>query len=488
MNIESWKDSLGRNALWWFSAATLVILAAVLTLHWHALARDLRTVVQQATEETNKTLTRVFVNESWDRVRPLLPPAGSGPEAARANPGLPEIDEIVRRFSRTTDVLKVKIYDLDGTTVYSSETAQIGENKSRNQGFRASARGQVASELTHRGSFGAFDGELYQRDLVSTYVPVRVGDRIVAVLEIYSDRTASIAFLERVATEQAWGLITPLAVAVMLMLAGGLALQRLRSRHGAAGEALQPTAAGSQEDAPAVRWMPGVDDPIARALENLNWEIASLKSAAENRDLPQPDADALARAQALSEEIQVWIRTVADLSDLMTQGGHPRAHDTFSIDDLLDALAALPARRAAGHGVHFSVYKYPGKLGAAAGDSARIASLLGHLLGVSVAATRQGRIELKAMRTPGGLRVDLIDSGAGWPQHSLDSLAETWDTGALPSPSEAGLDGLRLVLCRGLAKALGGHVDFRSTPGHGSRLSVDLPLGNGAAAASAPGA
>jgi signal transduction histidine kinase len=38
------------------------------------------------------------------------------------------------------------------------------------------------------------------------------------------------------------------------------------------------------------------------------------------------------------------------------------------------------------------------------------------------------------------------------------------------------LDGLRLVLCRGLAQGLGGHADFRSTPGHGSRLSIDVPL------------
>jgi signal transduction histidine kinase len=93
-----------------------------------------------------------------------------------------------------------------------------------------------------------------------------------------------------------------------------------------------------------------------------------------------------------------------------------------------------------------------------------------------VAVTRQGRIDLKVLRTPGGLRNDLIDSSEGWPQQKLDELAEAWDTGTLPSPSEAGLDGLRLVLCRGLAQGLGGHADFRSTPGHGSRLSIDVPL------------
>ena len=475
MNPEPWKEAFTRRVPWWFCGATMALMAGVLTLHWHALKRDLRMVVQQSTEEANKTLTRVFVNESWDRVRPLLPAPGGGPEAARANPRVPEIDEIVRRFSRTTDVLKVKIYDLDGTTVYSSEPTQIGEDKSRNPGFLASARGQVASELTQRGRFGAFDAEVHRRDLVSTYVPVRVGDRVEAVLEIYADRTASIAFLERVASEQAWSLFLPLAVAMALVLAGAVALPRLQQWRAVTATTPQPEGAAVNAASQSVRWLPGADDPIARAVEDLNWEIAALKSASEAREPSRLDADALGRAQALAEDIHTWIRTVADLTNL-TQGDRPRRSEAFSIDELLDALVALPSRQAAGHGVQFSVYKYPSNLGAAVGDSARLASLLGHLLGLSVAVTRQGRIELKALRTPGGLRIDLIDSSAGWPQQRLDSLGEAWDTGALPPPSEAGLDGMRLVLCRGLAQALGGHADFRSTPGHGSRLSVDIPL------------
>ncbi len=475
MNTDSWKGTLARHPLWWILSATVALLVTVLAMHWQVLVRDLRTVVQQSTEEANKTLTRVFVNESWDRVRPLLPPAGSGPEAARANPRVPEIEEIVRRFSRTTDVLKVKIYDLDGTTVYSSDRVQIGENKSRNPGFQASARGQVASELTHRGRVSAFDAELHQRDLVSTYVPVRVGDRIEAVLEIYSDRTGSIAFLDQIAAEQAWSLVILLTGAVALMLAGGLVLQHLRARQADAAGLRASADQGAETSAPPVRWLVGADDPIARAVEDLNWEIAALKSASEARDPSSRDTDALGRAQALAEDIHTWIRTAADLTHL-THERQAARRDAFSIDELLDALVALPARKAAGRGVQFGLYKYPATLGAAEGDSARIASLLGHLLGLSVAVTRQGRIDLKVLRTPSGLRIDLIDSSEGWPQQKLDELAEAWDTGTLPSPSEAGLDGLRLVLCRGLAQGLGGHADFRSTPGHGSRLSIDVPL------------
>lgn len=478
MKSSSLLDTLARRPLLWLAVLTGVLMAVMLTVRLVTLADELRAIVQQASEESNKTLTRVFVNENWTEVRPLLPPPGSGAEAARANPRAGEIDQIVRRFSQTTDVLKVKIYDLAGMTVYSSQTSQIGEDKSANPGFQAAARGQVASELTHRGTFGGFDGELFQRDLVSTYVPVRVDERVEAVLEIYSDRTASIAFLEGV-TQRQMSIVLPAFIAVLVaMLGTGWGLQRLQSRRlglpGQTGSTIRQTAE-VEAAGRSPRWLPGVNDPMARTIEDLQVEIADLRSGVDVTSGPDHYNAALNRVRALADELQGWVRTASDLAALRENlmGNPPQ---TFSLDELLDALVAVPARQAAARGVQFGVYRHPTRLGMARGDASRIASLLGHLLAVSVSNTRSGRIDVKALRSPGGLRVDLIDSGNGWPQDRLDALAEHWDTGSLPAPVDAGLDGLRLVLCRGLAQALGGQADFRSTPDHGSRLSVDLPL------------
>lgn len=160
-------------------------------------ARDqFRDAIQNAGEAGNAALTRVFVNETWGDISRLMPPPGADAEAARKNPNLPQIEEKIRRFAMSTDIVKVKLYNMKGLTVYSSEKSQIGDDKSENNGFRAAARGLLASELTYRGKFSSFDAEIYARDLVSTYAPIREGYQVVAVAEIYSDRTASMKVTE----------------------------------------------------------------------------------------------------------------------------------------------------------------------------------------------------------------------------------------------------------------------------------------------------
>lgn len=169
-----------------------VLFIAASSVSFYYINSELRSAIEKAGENSNATLTRVFVNETWSEVSPLLPPPGSSEQDAAKNPNIKKIDNRIRRFMSYTDVLKVKLYNVKGLTVYSSETSQIGEDKSKNLGFQQALKGKLASELTYRGKFGGFDGELFNRNLVSTYAPIRDGYQVVAVAELYSDRTASI--------------------------------------------------------------------------------------------------------------------------------------------------------------------------------------------------------------------------------------------------------------------------------------------------------
>ncbi len=109
----------------------------------------------------------------------------------------------------------LKGYDLAGRTVFSTEAKQIGEDKSANAGFLSARSEKVANEITHRDTFSAFDSVIEDRDLISSYVPIRRGGpagAVEAVFELYYDVTPLLQKIDR--TQRI------VVVAVIFVLAG----------------------------------------------------------------------------------------------------------------------------------------------------------------------------------------------------------------------------------------------------------------------------
>jgi signal transduction histidine kinase len=96
-----------------------------------------------------------------------------------------------------TTIFKIKVFDLRGLTVYSSDPEMVGEDKSDQAGWQAAAAGRISSELSHREHLRTSGTFIHDRDMIQTFVPMTLPDGTVAgVFEIFSDVTDMLKQLE----------------------------------------------------------------------------------------------------------------------------------------------------------------------------------------------------------------------------------------------------------------------------------------------------
>lgn len=100
------------------------------------------------------------------------------------------VDSAVRNALQDTPMFRLKVFDLQGITIYSTDHAQLGEDRSASPGWRTARAGSHASNLSPRSTLNPLHREPASRDFVNTYMPV-FGDggspTPVAVMETYTD-------------------------------------------------------------------------------------------------------------------------------------------------------------------------------------------------------------------------------------------------------------------------------------------------------------
>jgi signal transduction histidine kinase len=175
------------------SALVILVMAFAIQAAYRQIAVEDLTAMA---ERNNSALAQAFANTLWPRYSSYLTTVQiQDGDLLRARPETMEIHQALRSLTNGLPVLKVKIYNLAGLTVYSSEPSQMGEMKIENMGFlRAARQGHPASKMSFRDRFSAFSGTVHDRDLLETYIPIQTRDgRIQGVFELYTDVTPLVA-------------------------------------------------------------------------------------------------------------------------------------------------------------------------------------------------------------------------------------------------------------------------------------------------------
>lgn len=198
----------------------LCLLAGQYLTLTNTAEKAVRNAMTEATQLSNETVTRLFVNSALRSIIGKLPLSPDA-DAAVADDDFASVDQKIREFILGTDVVKVKIFNKAGRVLYSTDPSQIGSNAASNPYFRSAVSGMTASLLSHRGDFYAAEGRLYERDLVSSYVPIR-GDNelIIGVAELYTDRTPAIQDIKASTLE--FSAFVALFTCILVLLFAGL--------------------------------------------------------------------------------------------------------------------------------------------------------------------------------------------------------------------------------------------------------------------------
>src|SRR5574343_1049544 len=155
--------------------------------------------MQELAESRNVAMAQVFENSLRAPLDALIGEAvGRDAEFLRQSAGHTRLQASVADLMRDTAVVKVRLYNRLGNTIFSTEPAEVGESRLDHPGFRSAMRGGVASELTHRALMATLQGKRTEVDVLSSYIPILGKDNAIdGVFELYQNVTPFVAQLHR---------------------------------------------------------------------------------------------------------------------------------------------------------------------------------------------------------------------------------------------------------------------------------------------------
>ncbi|MBP6814311.1 MAG: response regulator [Burkholderiaceae bacterium] len=529
----------------YFSIASLAAIVAAAGLLGQVYQRAALDDLTELGEQNNIALSAVLANSLWHDFVPLLRASRELDTAALRDSGhTRHLRDAIIAHTRGLSVVKVKAYDLEGRTVFSTEPAQIGEIKQGNRGFQQARAGSPASEITHRDSFSAFEQTIVDRDLVSSYIPVRrsATGPIEAVFEVYDDITPH---LGHIAQTQRKVMLTVAGVLCALYAALFLIVKRAdRVIRGQASQLEGHLAALQDARETLEARVRARTAELAATNHQLTEEMAERRRTEAALQQARDVAEAASRAKSqfvanMSHEIRTPMIGVLGMTELLLQSGLDAqqrelartAYDSGLqmmdiINDILDfskieagklkleliefdpralveGVRDMVSQQAKAKGLDLRCSMAPELPRSLRGDPTRLRQILVNLAGNAVKFTAAGAVSIDASLVPQPaleppdlpsdsravrLRLTVSDTGIGMSRETQSRLFQAFTQADESMTRRFGGSGLGLTICRQLVGQMQGEIGVDSEPGQGARFwfTVELQPGLEMASSSRP--
>lgn len=217
------------------------------------------------------------------------------------------------------------------------------------------------------------------------------------------------------------------------------------------------------------RFLASASHDLRQPLNAMSLLLGVLRNRTDDPDL-LPVCDQLQHSLDTMMEL---FNALLDISRLEASGG--RVERTgLPVDHLLQRIAVDFAGQARAKGLDLRIL--PSRR-AIWSDPVLIERILRNLVSNAIRYTPSGgRVLLGARRRDGALRLDVVDTGPGIPRDQLKTIFEEFHQLGARSYRPAEGHGLGLAIVRHAATLLGHRLEVASTPGRGSRFSIEVPV------------